>query len=86
MATKNPEPHHCGTNAVVYMADEGSNAMDNMEVGEEIEVKVCIDKEEYTGPCDYETYVNVTKCPDNYFVYKLHDLGCSQKFCCSLEP
>ena len=86
MATKNPGPLHCGTHGVVYMADEGSNAMDNMEVGEVTEVKVCDDYPGLPGPCDVVMHVEVTKCPENYFVYKLNALDCPQKFCGSLEP
>ncbi len=85
MATKSPGPHHCATNGVYYIAEE-SNVIDNMTVGDEVTVKVCGDGDGDPGDCDIYISIMVTKCPANYFVYKLQEMGCAQKYCGSLEP
>ena len=89
MATKSPGPLHCSTWGVLYISDD-TNVMDDMKVGGEVEVKVCSDTESEPGSCDslFINYFNimVTKCPDNYFVYKLPNVRCASKFCGSFEP
>ncbi len=86
MSTKNPGPDHCGTSVYVYYISDDDNAMDDMKVGDEARVIACVDGKVDPSPCDGYTYIMVTKCPNNYYVYKLHDVGCFNKYCGSLEP
>ncbi len=69
MATKNPGLLHCGTISTLYISDEGNGVMEDMKIGDEVEVKFC---GAYYDSCDVDGNIEATKCPEDYYVYKLH--------------
>jgi len=62
----------CGTKHPAYIADPKAH---DMEIGEMKElVKVCYVDSKHI-PCSFSTVITITRCPGDYFVYRLPDAG-----------
>ena len=70
---------HCGTDGAGWINDY-ENKIPNMEVGDEVTVKVCY--QWIHDSCDEENFIKVTKCPGDYFVYYLiEQTVCELRYC-----
>ena len=70
----------CNTNAGGYVEDP--NVHDQLQSGQTIQdVKVCFFYSVFE-PCRWKTKVDITRCPGDYFVYKLPETpGCPLAYC-----
>ena len=71
---------HCGTDGAGWINDY-EHKIPNMQVGEEVTVKVCY--QWIHDSCDEENDIRVTKCPGDYLVYYLpsHGKVCNLRYC-----
>ena len=76
--TKPPSGKHCGTNFSGWIKDDGG-AIQKMQIGQEITLQGCFVWE--NDPCNHKNFITITRCPGDYYVYKLYETVCYARYC-----